>query len=242
MKLPILLIITAAFSVTPSLRATSTTFTFTTPINSLTGGLPVSASATFTITPTAGSTAGTVQITLKDNQSNPSDIAQLVSDLEFTLGLTGTSTFTSSSNAITISKSGNTISSSTPVAISPTGWVLGTFNGGQIVCTVCPTGVTGGVGPKQEIIGAGPYTSADGTITNGGTNTNNPYLDQTAIFTITNSSITSTTKPTNVVFSFGKQFGAVGSDIGAAPEPGTLVLFGSGLLFLASVARRGIRR
>jgi PEP-CTERM motif len=237
MKLPILLIFTAGLIVTPSLRATSTTITFTTPINSLIGVLPVSASATFTITPTAGSTAGTVQITLKDTQASPMDISQLVSDLEFTLGLTGSSTFTSSSNEITISRPMGVVTSSSDVPISPTGWVLGTFNGGQIVCTVCPSG-TGGAGPTQEIIGAGPYTSVDGTITNGGANTNNPYLDQTATFTITNSSITSTTKPTNVVFSFGKQFGAVGSDIGAAPEPGTLVLFGSGLLAVAGIIRR----
>src|ERR1700722_18711743 len=113
MKLPILLIITAALSVAPSLRATSTTFTFATPTNS--------ASATFSITPTNGSTAGTVQITLMDNQANPTDISQLVGDLEFTLGLTGASTFAGTSSLITISKSGPTITSSTPMPTSSTG-------------------------------------------------------------------------------------------------------------------------
>jgi len=174
-----------------------------------------------------------------DNQANPTDISQLVSDLEFTLGLTGASTFAGTSSLITISKTMGVNTSSTPVPTSSTGWVLGTFNSGLIVCTVCPNSVSGGAG-TNEIIGAGPYTNADGTITQMGANTNNPYLDLTATFTITNSSITSATKPTAVVFSFGNKFGAIGSDIGgvATPEPGTLVLFGSGLLAVAGIIRR----
>jgi hypothetical protein len=56
------------------------TVTFDTPPGSTTSGGPVDATATFT------TGAGTLSITLTNLLANPKDVAQLLSDLEFTLG------------------------------------------------------------------------------------------------------------------------------------------------------------
>src|SRR5262245_39228133 len=62
--------------------------TFATPTGATTGGGPVNASATFT------TSAGLLSITLTNLQANPTDVAQLLSDLQFTTSnptiLTGT--------------------------------------------------------------------------------------------------------------------------------------------------------
>src|SRR5262245_15745697 len=62
-----------------ALGASANVITFTTPTGATTGGGPVNASATFI----TGN--GTVTVTLNNLQANPTDVAQLLSDLEFTL-------------------------------------------------------------------------------------------------------------------------------------------------------------
>jgi PEP-CTERM motif len=225
-KFVFLVLLIVLLSVSPGARG-QTTFTFGTPANSSTGDGIVSASASFIVS------AGQVVITLNDLLARPKSAGQLISGLEFSLpGLTGTTTLSSSSaQQITVNGSG----SSTGIT-SSTGWSFGTFTTGLILCTVCPSGLAGDA-PHREIIGPGPYTNANGSITNG---SHDPFLNETATFTLTNSSITSAATVSGVIFSFGTTFGAAGADISAAPEPGTLVLFGTGLLILAKIARRNL--
>src|SRR5262245_24176591 len=131
-------------------RATS--ITFMTPTGSTTGGGPVSSQATFT------TSAGQVSITLTDLQANPTDIGQLISDLEFVLsgGIT-TGTLTSSAAAfINVAGNGTTASAGS----GPTGWGLNQNVNGGLQLTVLGFSA----GPAQLIIGppgaGGVYTNA----------------------------------------------------------------------------------
>lgn len=232
MKAPFFALIIAVLSLSPAVRG-QTTFTFSTPANSMVTDGAVSASATFVVS------AGQVVITLKDLLSDPKSAGQLVSDLEFKLsGIMGSTTL-SSSFAQQITINGN--HSVTPGTTGSTGWGLGTFNSGLILCTICPmnSGISG-AGPAGEIIGPGPYPHANSSIAGNGPH--NPFLKETATFTITNSSITAGTLVSSAIFSFGTTFGSDVTGVSTpspSPEPATLILFGTGLLFLAKVARRG---
>src|SRR5215467_13915391 len=88
----------------------ATSITFVTPTGSSTPGGPVNSQATFT------TSAGQVSITLADLLANPTDIAQLISDLDFVLsgGIT-TGTLTSSSGQL-ITVNGNGTSTLGPTA------------------------------------------------------------------------------------------------------------------------------
>ena len=78
------------------------TIYYGTPTGSSTGGGPVSASASFT------TSAGQLLITLTDLQANPTDVAQLISDLDFTLsnGITTGTLASSSGQQITVHSNG----------------------------------------------------------------------------------------------------------------------------------------
>ncbi len=99
------------------------TITFVTPIGSTTSGGAVDASATFV----TGN--GTVAITLTDLETNPTDAAQLISDLNFTLsnGATSGTLSSISGQQITVASGGST----TLVSGDPTHWFLNNnVNGG----------------------------------------------------------------------------------------------------------------
>jgi hypothetical protein len=96
--------------------------------------------------------------------------------------------------------------------------------------------------PSQEIIGPGPYTNANGSIAGNGAH--NPFLNQTATFTIGNSSITANTVVSNVIFSFGTTAGVNVPGVGVVvrgdtvPEPANALLIASGISLIVALRRK----
>jgi hypothetical protein len=214
-----------------ALPARADVVTFTTPVGASTSG-PVDASVTFT------TSAGQLSITLKDLQANPTDVAQLISGLSFSLvGGTnaGASLSSSSAQEVTVDKGGTF----TPGSTVSTGWALSTSGTTGESLSALGTATS----PSELIIGppgAGGYTNANGSIAGNGPH--NPFLNQTATFVISDASITANTTVTNVVFGFGTTAGSNLVPSAAVPEPGPLALAGVGLGVLAAVGSYRRRR
>jgi hypothetical protein len=81
-----------------------------------------------------------------------------------------------------------------------------------IVCVIYPNNFSKDAAPSDLIIGPGPYDNANGSIDGNGPH--NPFINQSATFTATDPSITDATTITDVVRSFGTQFGV---DAGGIP-------------------------
>jgi hypothetical protein len=202
-------------------------FTYVTPTGSSTGGGPVNAEADFT------TGAGSMTITLKNLQANITDVAQALSDLQFTLSgtspLTGSSETASSGQEINIASGGTFTLGSTVAA----GWpysstaTVGTLN----------VLAAGGAGPAHLIVGppdgGNLYSAANGSIAGNGPH--NPFLNQSASFTITGANITAATNVTAVTFSFGTTSGINVDGVPGVPEPSSLVLSILGVGSLGSI-------
>lgn len=165
-----------------------------------------------------------------------------MSDLDFTLGgPAGSYTLQSSSaQEITVALNGTF----TTGATVSTGWALGTLNGGLILCVTCPSNASvssPAVNPSHLLLGPpGPgnlYSNANGSIA--GNKPHNPFLNQTATFTISSTSITSNTTVTGATFSFGTSAGVTVGGVPQVPEPGTYSMLASGLGLLA-LARKSV--
>jgi hypothetical protein len=145
--------------------APAATITYTTPAGSSTVGGPVNAQADFTLG------AGTIELTLTNLLSNPTDVAQLISDIFFSAS-NGPSTLTlgtvteSSGTELTVDKHGTSSLGSTVSA----GWLLSndgtTFHLDRLAAP----------GQKAHlIIGApgasGTYSNANGSIAGNGPTT-----------------------------------------------------------------------
>jgi hypothetical protein len=186
----------------------------------------VSASAAIT----TGS--GMVTITLTDLQANPKDIGQVLSGFSFTLsnGAT-TGTLTSSSAEQIIINSGGSF---TLGSTGSTGWGLNNNVGGGLQLDAL-----GYIGPAGLIVGppggANTYSNANASIAGNGPH--NPFLNQTATFTLAVAGVTSSTTVTGATFSFGTTPGAGNV---AVAESDTFSMLLSGLLALGLLA--GIKR
>ena len=198
----------------------------------------VDASATFALV-----NGNQLQITLTDNLANPKSVGQLISDLQFSIsGVTGLSLSSMSSTGITIN--GNHTPTTDGTVNS--GWIEGVFGSGFLLCVICAPSFPKDAAPAELIIGPGPYTNANGSIA--GNSPHNPFLYQTATFTLSGTGITSSTSVSNVVFSFGTQFGSdvtgtpggggVTLGAGPVPEPGSATLAAGAFGILALVLRR----
>jgi hypothetical protein len=227
--------------------ASAGTFTFATaagatePMNSL----PVNASTTIT------TGAGTVSVTLTNLLADPSNVPQVLTDLLFILSGGNTLATTIASSAgqeITIAGNGT----STLGAVVATGWKLDSSSpSGTIhLCEIGPGTCGGGLAPSHGIIGppdsGGIYSNAKGSIA--GNSAHNPFLSQTATWSLLVPGVTADTVVSGVMFSFNT---SAGDDVPGSltftdtrslpptvPEPATLALFGTGLTVVAAKLRR----
>src|SRR5579862_5354338 len=147
-----------------AIAASASTITYTAAGTS-SGGDSVDASATFT------TSAGQLLITLNNLFQNPTDVAQNISDLSFTLDVGGLATLMSSTGTpITVNSGGSyTVGSSVS-----TGWALSSLPGDTFELNVLGTSV----GPAHLIIGtsnAGNYTSGTFSNANGSIAGNTPH-------------------------------------------------------------------
>jgi len=187
----------------------------------------VSASAQFTT-----SNNGTLTVVLNDLLSGIVSPGQMLSDIAFTFGgqVPGTVTLTSQSGAL-VNVNNSTV---TPVGGSPTHWV---YSGGVL------TAISGGQ-PSNMILGLSPNC-------NNGCANFNPYINQTATFVLTGTTLTAATTITGATFSFGTgpefflpgtvctsptQPNCGGTPAGSVPEPSSSVLVLLGLALVVVVA------
>jgi hypothetical protein len=212
----------SSFFLTVSLTMASTIF-FQTPAGSTTGGQPVSATASITTNDN-----GTITVTLNNLFANPTSATQLVTDLFFTLSAAPGSALNTTTTPVAtlIDLTG---ASTVGVPIDP--WTL-TSSGAVIHLDSLPGD------PDQGIIGPGPYTNANGSLTGA---PHNPLINQTATFSFAVSGVTSATNVTAATFSFNTEAGFnvpgevcttnCGTTTQATPEPMSMFLVGGGLLF-----------
>jgi PEP-CTERM motif-containing protein len=211
--------------------ANTITYDFTgTP--SFTSGLPVSVSATLT------TLANEVQLSITNNQANPTSVIQNLSDLVFQLnsGQNSGSILSSSGTERTVNSNG-TFTAGPTVS---TGWALST-NGAGLELNVLGTPI----GPAHTLIGApdasNVYSNANGSIAGNGPH--NPFLIGPITFDLSVPGVTAGSTVSSVVFSFGT---TDGNDVSGTPSPGpspvpepaTLLLLGSTMAGLGAAARR----
>jgi hypothetical protein len=213
---------------------------FITPSGSMSGGGPVNAEADVT------TSAGSISITLLDLQSNPKDVAQLLSGFSFTLGngglVTGSSETGASSQELTVNGNGTFGIGANLTTVPAVGWVYTTSSSteGNLDVLQGP----GHAGPAHLIIGPpGGATFANGNGSIDGNGPHNPFLNQSATFTITAPNVSADTTITGVVFAFGTTEDAALVRGVMVPEPSSLFLGLVGLGLVSSIGfcrrRRG---
>jgi hypothetical protein len=174
--------------------------------------------------------AGTVTVTLSDTFATPTSLANLLSDLAFSVtgGQTVSATnYTTTANFITLAN-GQPTSTSGPGTTNP--WTLSGGSSGYLF-----TGLNGN--PQTSTLIIGPVSSSICQPTkcpDGLANAEfNPYIDQTATFSLAIAGVTADSTISNVGFSYG-----TAGEITTIPIPAAVWLFGSGLLGLIGIARR----
>lgn len=196
------------------------------------GGNAVAASAVFT------TSANTLSITLNNLIVDQTTVAQNISDIYFTLNNQATSGSISSSGGSLINVLGNGTTTSGGTA-SSTGWVLSYSSGTGFHLN----GLGAANSPAYTIIGApgtgGVYDNANSSIAGNGPH--NPFLDQSATFTLSILGLTTDTTVTSATFSFGTTTGddVPGTPHRSVPDGGaTALLLGAALMGLGMVKRR----
>ena len=230
MRKPLWLILTVVLAAIMAPGAHADSITFVTPSGATTSGGPVDASATFV------TGDGTLDITLTNLLANPKNVAQLLSDLSFTLsnGATTGTIASSSGQEITVNNDGTFTIGSTV----DTGWVLNsTATGLQLDVLGSPTA------PSHLIIGppdgSNVYSNANGSIAGNGPH--NPFLNGSATFLLGISGVTADTTIDSATFSFGTTEGAdlvPGTPGTPVPEPTSLPLLAAGLLSVVFLRRK----
>ncbi len=178
-------------------------------------------------------TANEVQLSLTNNQANPTSVIQNLSDVVFHF-----STGQNSGSILSSSGTERTVNSDGTFAAGPsvsTGWALST-NGTGLELDVLGTAI----GPAHTLIGppgAGNlYSNANGSIADNGPH--NPFLFGPIVFDLSVPGVTTGSTVSSVDFSFGTTEGNdVSGTPSPVPEPTTLLLLGSTMAGLGALAR-----
>jgi hypothetical protein len=213
----------------------ASTFLFTTPSGAVNphDGTPVSVTALFT------TSNGHLQITVQNTEVDPlSESASLV-NVTFQVSQSLTSPSMTSSALIATVNSNGSYSTSGPTT---THWTLTTNGSTLTLCGTCDSSY-----PKYTLLGApkastGRYTDANSTIK--GSSSDNPFLWETAGYTITAGALTQDVVISHVIFYFGTTDSSVNGVGGlVVPEPSTIRLFAGGalLLVLAGCRRKSFQ-
>jgi len=138
--------------------------------------------------------------------------------------LTGSSQTGASSQELTVNGNGTFNIGPNLTTVAAVGWVYSTTS---TTGTLDVLQGPGHAGPAHLIIGppGGPtYSNANGSIAGNGPH--NPFLNQSASFTLTAPNVSSDTTITGVTFSFGTVGGVEipGVPVAGVPEPGSIVL------------------
>lgn len=205
-----------------SMPAAAALSTFQTAPGTTTGGLPVSAKATFT------TSANTVDILLENLQANPTSVIQCISGLFFELdgGQTG-GTLVSSSGTDRFIANGGTFNDT---GTSASGWSFTNLPPANLNVLGTPTA------PSHLVIGppgtGNLYSNANGSIAGNGPH--NPFFALSATFQLSIPGVTADTLVNSVTFQFNTSPG----NTVTVPEPATLGLAG---LATALLLRRTFR-
>jgi len=192
------------------------------------GGLPVSATVTFT------TSTDDIKISLTNLQNNPTGVIQNLSDLAFTLdtGQTIGTLLSSSALLRTVNADGTFTNGGT----ASTGWELETSGSGLRLHVLGTP-----IGPAHTLIG-GPdgsnlYSNANGSIAGNGPH--NPFITGTATFDLQVLGVTTLSLVNSATFSFGTTEGNNVPGIRSrVPEPSTLLLLVSGLSIVGAMGWR----
>ncbi len=202
-------------------------------------GRPISASADITLSYNAGTNTSTIQVTLTNLTTQTLSAAELLTGVV----LPNSSAFTTAS-----------ITGRTGTLINVAGDGTGTIQPGQVTdwlfenvgglnaLTFHGKGSTSGskppddgiIGPAMGTVSGKPWWNANSSIA--GSSTHNPFIYQSATFTLTTSGLYDMGASPQVTFLFGTDF--AGSATGT-PEPATMALLAAG--GLVTLARRHFR-
>jgi hypothetical protein len=191
-------------------------------------------------TATIITSANTVTVELFSTNGNPKSDGSELTGITFNLSGSHTGDTLASASApdglIDIASGGGVTSDSGSI----THW--GTSLNGSLVCleTVGPSmgGCQKGGQPFDMIIGPGPYTNANPSITG-----KDPQIEDEGIFVLTIMGVNVDTTVSNVMLETGTsgtsfEPGTLGNP--SVPEPSSLLLFGTGVLGVAGALRRKI--
>lgn len=205
-------------------QASAATYTYLTAGNAVdSAGEAVNAKVTFNVS------AGSMVVTVVNQQANTLSIGQVISSLLFTvnnggaiLGLASTDLAGSSGTQVTIG-AGGTVSG--VQAVSPVShWTAGSSAGQTYLNDLLATG-----NPVNTIIGSassgGSYATVNSTIA--GNATNNPFIQNQATFTFNNPGLLATASLSGVSVGFGT---TPGNTLKMVPEPGSLFLVSLGMI------------